>query len=394
MAWAQIIGQDSAIQNLRQAISGDRLPNAYLFIGPEGVGKEHAALEVAKVLNCDDPNAINKSEACDSCESCLKVRDLSHQNIEIIFPVEKILLESPSDNSSGKVRQEEALERLKTLYDEKRRNPYFTMSMDKSMGILKDQVLMLQEKAGFKPLKNKHRVYIISQADRLNDAAANKLLKLLEEPPGYVLFILVSSRPEKLLPTVVSRCQPLKFAKINSEEIQTFLREAHFSLQEPQLQFISSYAQGNMNHVLSMAQQCMEHQEQPELQTLRDEALQFLRVLLSKDRGLEVIRGVEAITKRDRSRQEQHQWLTAMLLIFRDVINYQHGITTQLLNADIEPVIAKFAQNFPNADFQEASKVLEQAQYAITRNANILLVFTNLSFELKASLTQPAGVHS
>ncbi len=388
MAWAQIIGQDEAVHNLKQAIAHDRLPNAYLFLGPEGIGKESAALEVAKVLNCDDPKAVQNAEACDTCESCLKIQDLSHPHLEIIFPVEKILLEKPAESSSNKSRHEDALDRLKSLYDEKRRNPYFTMSMDKSMGILKDQILMLQEKAGFKPLQHKRRVFIISQADRLNDAAANKLLKILEEPPGFVLFILVSSRPEKLLPTVVSRCQPLKFSKIHSQEIQGYLKDARFELDNQQLKFISSYAQGNMNHVLSMAQQCLETDEPPYLQLCRDEALHFLRVLLSADRGLEVIRAIEAITKRDRTRQDQRQWLTAMLLIFQDVVRYKNGLKSDLLNADIEPVIEKFAMNFPLADFQKAANDVEQAQYALTRNANPLLLFSNLSYELKAALNR------
>ncbi len=387
MAWAQLLGQEDAAENLKQAITQDRLPNAYLFLGPEGVGKELAALEVAKVLNCDDPNALTQATACGICESCRQMSELAHPNLEIVFPVEKILLESPSEGSASKVSHEEAMERLKALYDEKRRNPYFSMSMDKSTGILKDQIMMLQEKAGFKPLKNKRRVFLISQADRLNATAANRLLKILEEPPAFVLFILVSSRPDMLLPTVISRCQPLKFSKIHPGDIRQYLKDHRFELNEKQLSFIASYAQGNMNHVLSMAHQCLESNEPPELQKHRDEALHFLRVLLSKDRGLEVIRAIEAIARRDRTRHEQQQWLMAMLYIFRDVFNTQHQQNAQLLNADIEPVISKFAQNFPSADFQQASRLVEHTQYALIRNANTLLLFTNLSRELKAALT-------
>ncbi|NTV45636.1 MAG: DNA polymerase III subunit delta', partial [Chlorobiales bacterium] len=320
-------------------------------------------------------------------KSCKQISEFKHPNIEFIFPIEKILLEKISETGTERGRQEEALARMKALYEEKQRNPYFTMRMDKSMGILKDQVLLLIEKSSFKPAGNKMRVYILSQADTMNDAAANKLLKLLEEPPPFVLFILVSSRPENLLPTIVSRCQPLRFSSLDPSDIQDFLQRQSFILDKGLTAFISSYSRGNLNHVLSMAAQISDSHEKPALQQIRDEALEFLRYLLSKDRGLDVIRKIEGLTKRDQSRDDQRQLLLSILLILQDVVRYHSAESkATLINADIPEVIERFAKNFPNSDFEGAANETERAIYAISRNANALLTFTALGIKLKSFL--------
>ncbi|ACF12802.1 DNA-directed DNA polymerase [Chloroherpeton thalassium ATCC 35110] len=389
MAWERINGQERQISVLRRAIKTNRLPNAFLFTGPEGVGKEAVAIELAKVLNCDSPNALLTAEACEKCESCKKISALKHPNLEFIFPVEKILLEKTSETGADRAKQEDALERMKALLEEKRRNPYHSLRMDKAMGILKDQILLLQEKAAYKPLAGKKRVFILSQAESMNEASANKLLKLLEEPPPYVLFILVSSQPEMLLPTIVSRCQPLRFSKLRPEEIREFLERQSFSLEADAERFIASFSRGNLNHVVQMAFQSVENREKPELQRTRDEALQLLRMLLSRDRGHEVIRQVEQFSKRDKTRDEQRQILLAMLRIFQDVVRKQNAPNeTGLVNADIETAISKFAQNFPDADFESAVKETESAIYKIGRNANPFLTFSALCIKLKTFLTR------
>ncbi len=375
MSWNTILGQEKQKDVLRRAIRLGRLPNAYLFIGPEGVGKEATALEVAKVLNCDSPDALTNAEACDHCASCQKFADLTHPNLELVFPSESILLEPLSENSSKREKQEEALEKLKQLYDEKRRNPYFTMQMDKAMGILKTQVELLIDKSLFKPSGEKKRVFIISQAERMNRESANKLLKLLEEPPRYVLFILVSSRAEQLLPTIVSRCQPIRFSALSHEQICEGLK--HLSSQsDAEIDFAARFARGNFFYAQKVLTDTL-------LKERRDRALNLLRFALSPQKQLELMREIETLVKQ--SRDEQLQTLSALMLFFQDVV---HTLAlpseTRLINQDVQEAVQRFAHNFPNADFEQATREVEYARYALSRNANPTLTFTALAIRLKS----------
>jgi DNA polymerase-3 subunit delta' len=285
------------------------------------------------------------------------------------------LLEPLSENSSKREKQEEALEKLKQLYDEKRRNPYFTMQMDKAMGILKTQVELLIDKSLFKPSGEKKRVFIISQAERMNRESANKLLKLLEEPPRYVLFILVSSRAEQLLPTIVSRCQPIRFSALSHEQIREGLK--HLSSQsDAEIDFAARFARGNFFYAQKVLTDTL-------LKERRDRALNLLRFALSPQKQLELMREIETLVKQ--SRDEQLQTLSALMLFFQDVV---HTLAlpseTRLINQDVQEAVQRFAHNFPNADFEQATREVEYARYALSRNANPTLTFTALAIRLKS----------
>lgn len=375
MSWETILGQEKQKEVLRRAIRLGRLPNAYLFIGPEGVGKEAVALEVAKILNCDSPDARSNAKACGVCESCQKFAELTHPNLELVFPVEGILLENISESSSKREKQEEALEKLKQLYEEKRRNPYFTMQMDKAMGILTKQVELLIDKSVFKPSGGKTRVFIISQAERMNQESANKLLKLLEEPPHYVLFILISSRPEQLLPTIVSRCQPIRFALLSTDLIAERLKQ-YSPESDEHILLAARFARGNF----FQAQKALHDSA---LKERRDKALNLLRFALSPQKQLELMREIETLAKQ--SRNEQLQTLASMLLFFQDVLRtLSTSSEANILNQDVADAVKRFAQNFPMADFEEASREVEHARYALSRNANPTLTLTALVIRLKS----------
>lgn len=384
MSWDDILGQDKQKEVLRRAIRLGRLPNAYLFIGPEGVGKEAIALEVGKTLNCDSPDSLHNAEACGVCESCQKFAELTHPNLELVFPVEGLLLENISENSSKREKQEEALEKLKQLYIEKRRNPYFTMQMDKAMGILTKQVELLIDKSVFKPSREKKRIFIISQAERMNQESANKLLKLLEEPPRYVLFILISSRPEQILPTIVSRCQPIRFASLSADLIAEGLKR-YAPQSEANIEFAARFARGSFFY----AQKVLNDSA---LKERRDRALNLLRFALSPQKQLELIHEIETLSKQ--SRDEQIQTLTAMLLFLQDVARrLARQSESEILNQDVADAVKRFAQNFPMADIEQASRKIEHACYALSRNANPTLTLTALVIRLKSLIRNEVSTH-
>lgn len=167
MPW-NVLGHDRAVRLLRQSLAAGRPSHAYLFVGSRHVGKMTLAKELAQALNCpsqDDP-------PCGSCSSCTRIANNLHSDIEIVGA-------SPREEDLGR--------------------PEINIEL----------VRALQHRASYKPYEGSHRVFILPDADHLSREAANALLKVLEEPPSNTVFVLLSSRPQLLLPTIVSRCQSL-----------------------------------------------------------------------------------------------------------------------------------------------------------------------------------------
>ena len=383
MSWESIIGHKLQVGILQKAISSGRLAHAYLFAGPEGAGKESVAFELAKVLNCETPPDEPGTGSCGTCESCLEIDAFMHPDIEYVFPVESVLLDKSDPAKTENKRITDAKERYASLIEQKKENPFFAPSMDRSMGILTEQVTALQQKASFMP-RNKKKVFILSQPEKLHQSAANKLLKLLEEPPGHVLFILVSSRPESILPTIRSRCQILKFSRIKPSDLEHWLNTSHAELRDEMKHFIIHFSRGNLRIAADMANSSTEGSPDTfESMAARDRAIDFLRILLSPGRLPETIAGIEELSK-NLGKQEIISFLSALLLFFQDIKHRQIDLErTSFNNPDLRDAIERFVRNFTDPDFYEISTVTEEAIRAIHRNVNPLLSLAAYSIRLK-----------
>ncbi len=389
MSWQTIIGHKKQTGILQKAVLLDRLAHAYLFTGPEGTGKEAVAFELAKTLNCRNRPLAYETGACETCESCRKIDSFLHPNLEYVFPVESALLEKSDPAKAEKKKITEARQRYESLIEQKQQNPYFTPSMDRSMGILTEQVTALQQKASFMPAENGKKVFLLSQPEKLHPSAANKLLKLLEEPPGHVLFILVSSRPENILPTIRSRCQTLVFSRIKPSDIDNWLRSAHPEIQDKERQFITRFSRGNLRIAADLANSFAGNQpENFEGLLLRDRAIDYLRQLLSPNKLGEAIATLEEVAK-NFGKQELVSFLVSLLLFFQDSnhrkIDPEWG---SFNNPDLVPAIDRFVQNFTSPDFFRISTVTEEAIRSIQRNVNPLLTLAAYSIQLKYLLAR------
>jgi DNA polymerase-3 subunit delta' len=160
----KIESQNLASRILKGILKTGRIANTYLFLGAPETGKRYAAIQFAKALNCE-------KAGCEECPSCIKIGELSHPDIHLIIP------------EAGK----------------------------ESVSI--DQIRDMQREAYLRPFVAKFKVYIIEEAERMPEEAANSLLKIIEEPPKNTIFILATSSPQELLPTIISRCQMVRFKK-------------------------------------------------------------------------------------------------------------------------------------------------------------------------------------
>jgi len=388
MSWNNIIGQKQQIRVLRKALETERFAHAYLFTGPEGSGKESVAFEIASIFNCRSLKASKSEGACETCPDCLQIQSFMHPNVEYIFPVESALLDPGDSAKKENKRFTEAKERYEALLEQKKQNPYYSPAMERSMGILTEQIISLQHKASFMPREGSKKIFIISQAERLHPSAANKILKLLEEPPPHVVFILVSSRPEALLPTIRSRCQTVKFSRVAAGELKLWLQEHRPEIKDPELSFIVSFSRGNLRLAWELINTRDSTQSETATILLRNQALDYLRQVLTPSRFHEAITACEQKSK-NLSRSELTLFLAALLLFFQDVNHRRIKPDFQELNnPDITDAIDRFVKNFPNPDFFQISTITEDAIRGIERNASPLLVLASFTADIKTLLNR------
>ena len=199
MTFSQILGHDRQKDILRRALDSGRLAHAYLFAGPEGVGKLLTALALVRGVFCKNGNG------CGDCTACRKVDHHNHPDLHLL----------QADGSSIKI----------------------------------EQVRSLQKELAYRPLEAPKKVCLIDGAELLNPAAGNALLKTLEEPSGDALFILVSSHPEGVLPTIRSRCQQLPFGRIDHRTIKQTL-ENQLGLGDEEAHLLAALSEGSFKKAL------------------------------------------------------------------------------------------------------------------------------------------------
>ncbi len=191
--FGKIIGNDRVKDVLRRHLASDRVPNAMLFAGTDGVGKRLFALELAKAFLCREKT---NGEAFGTCPACMRAGQFEFPKDDDKDAHKKVIFSNHAD--------------VGTVI------PY-------NRNILVDAIRDLEREAYFRPYEANARFFLIDDADKMNDAAANALLKTLEEPASTSHIILISSRPDTLLPTIRSRCQTVRFSPVETEKIEQFL---------------------------------------------------------------------------------------------------------------------------------------------------------------------------
>ncbi len=219
MSLEDVFCQDRAIGILQRSLAADRLAHAYIFAGPEGVGRHKTARQWAKVLLCEDPQTRRGTssvsvDSCGLCESCALFEAGSHPDYMHIY---KELLEFTRDGKGNKT------------------------PVDLSIHVIRE---FLIEQVCMRPAHSRRKVYVVSEAEKLNVNSQNALLKVLEEPPPYCTIILLCTRLEQLLPTTRSRCQVLRFGPIDEDRIISEL--ARMGLGSKEAQFFARLAQGSL----------------------------------------------------------------------------------------------------------------------------------------------------
>jgi len=241
MHFNEVVGQKEVKQQLHHMISENRVPHALLFAGPEGCGKLPMALALASRLLCKHPTP--DSESCGECPACKMTAKLAHPDLHFVFPVFK-----PAGQSSAAVSDMF----LKEWRDQIKETPYFTrQAWLKRIGVENQQSLInvaeannIINKLAIVSSQGGYRVIVVWLAEQMNQEAANKLLKILEEPPQQTVFILTADHPERLISTILSRTQRIDFRPLHPEEISEALQRLN-GLDAEDAHYVARASEGN-----------------------------------------------------------------------------------------------------------------------------------------------------
>ncbi len=238
MRFCEIIGQDEVKNLLRQSVQDGRIAHAQLFTGISGIGKLALAIAYAQYLAC--PHRTHE-DSCGKCPSCLQYQNLQHPDLHFTFPIVK--------SDTGDVCND-FIDKFRNLI---LTTPYFDLDdWYRQLGIETKQAIIYEKESGeitrklsLKSFGDGYKVMIIWLPEKMNIACANKLLKLLEEPPTQTLFLLVSEQPEQLLSTIVSRTQEIRVPRLSESTIANALLNGDYNLSTDNAQRIAHIANGS-----------------------------------------------------------------------------------------------------------------------------------------------------
>ncbi|MDZ7633694.1 MAG: DNA polymerase III subunit delta' [Bacteroidales bacterium] len=249
MNFSQIPGQKAVIDRLRCSVAENRVSHALLFYGPEGSGKFAIALSFARYISCEKRTA---DDACGVCPSCVKYDKLIHPDLHFVFPVIK-------KKSGTEVVSDTYISQWRSMV---LKSAWFSLSTwTEAMEVANEQALIpvaeaaeIIRKLSLKSFESDFKIMIIWLPEKMNAETANKLLKMIEEPPARTLFILVSEEDDRLLPTITSRCQHIRIPAISSYDLSAHLVKAA-GMEPAKASEIAAIANGNMVRAMELARE-------------------------------------------------------------------------------------------------------------------------------------------
>lgn len=365
MRFSEVVGHAKLKEDLIKEVNQDHISHAQLFIGKSGYGVLPLALSFVQYLFCENKQA---TDSCGECQSCKKVAKLQHPDLHFSFPTvqpisktadglitewRKMILENPYFDLNGWIR----------FMDPKERMPI--IGKDESQEIIK--------KLNLRSFEGGYKVMMIWMAEEMNQSSANKLLKILEEPPGDTLFILMAESQDTMLQTILSRTQKVRVPRIKMEDLSGYLR-AHKNQSSGNADSIAARVDGDLIEALEFLG---DHADQDEN---REQFIQLMRVCYKKN-VLEMMDWSEGISHK--SREFQKVFLKYALHMFRQSLLKNYTEETLIRVSEEEAnFLEKFAKFITGNNIGDFLETFSDAHYHIERNANPKILFTQLCFEV------------
>ena len=375
MLFSEILGQNHIKNHLTKSVDAGRIPHAQLFVGPEGSGTLPMAIAYAQYILCKNVNSENTGGE-DACN--LKFKNISHPDLHFAFPV------TTNDKVKRHPVSSHFLEEWRQLIDQQPYGNLFDwyklLGVDNKQGqIGVDEALDVVKSLSLKSYEGGHKIMIIWMSEKMNTACANKLLKLIEEPPEKTVFILITEDEEQIISTIRSRCQALHFPPLSEAVIAEALVKK-YSIEMSAAAKIAQQANGNFNKACDLI-----YQDSEDIQFEKWFVIWVRSAFKAKGNKSaihDLISWSEQIAKT--GRETQKQFLHFCLNYFRQalMLNYKANELVYLEPKSPDFKLEKFAPFVHDNNIMEISAELQDAIYHIERNGNSKIILTDLSIKL------------
>jgi len=370
MRFSQIPGQKEIIGRLLLSVSQQRVSHAQLFSGPEGCGSLALAMAYAQYISCEDRGP---EDSCGVCKSCVKYEKLIHPDQHFVFPVIR-------DKKNSEPISDTYIEHWREFV---RQSPFFSLNswldsieVGNAQGLIfASEASEIIKKLGLKAFESDFKIMIIWLPEKMHQTTANKLLKLIEEPPEKTLFLLVSEETDKVIPTMLSRCQLVKVPAFRRKDIEGYL-VSRFCKDEGKASEIASVANGNIVRAIELC-------EQSESYLMNLERFRSLMRLAWKRDILSIIDWSEGMAVT--GREAQKRFLSFSLRLLRE------NLMLSLCNGRNELVYltgeeAEFSEKFhaviSRKNIYPLSDELNLASSHIESNGNPRMIFLDLALKV------------
>jgi len=331
----QVIGQARAVSLLQRSLEKGVVAHAYLFVGPPHVGKMTLAINLAQALNCE-----SDKPPCGECASCLKIASNKHADVQIIS------LTQNKDSAETKPRVEISI----------------------------DQIRQMQHAANLPPFEGRYKVFIIDQAERLSNEAANCLLKTLEEPVAKVIFILLTTNDSLLPATVVSRCQRLELPPVAATEVEAALNSG-WGIEPQKAKLLARLCHGCLGWAVSAALD-------DDLLKLRDQRIDRLLDIVDADCEERFAYATQLATQFGQNRGVVQEELDLWLDWWRDLLLVKAGCRDIITNVDLKARLIEMAMSYSLAQIRSIISSIQAAIKQLGQNANPRLVLEVLMIDI------------
>lgn len=371
MTFQEVIGQEDAKERLRMLVQENRVPHAMLFCGPQGCGKMALAMAFASYLLCANKE---NGDSCGHCPQCAMTRKWSHPDLHFTYPV----IKAAGTSSDYKPVSDDFAREWHRLLDE---SPYFTIDhWLREIGAANQQAIItvresdeISRKLSLKSSQGGYKVSLIWLPERMNEASANKLLKLIEEPPSQTVFLLISEEPVLLLETIRSRTQRFDMRAIDTPAIEQSLIKLR-GIAEEQAHRIARVADGSWTKAL-------------DLLSAENEERGFLEMFIKMNRQSfeRNIRGMRnwSDDAYELGRERQRRMLKYFLRMIRESFMYNFRIPElNYMTEEEENFVRRFAPYVNEANIIEMSDLMAEGIRDIGQNANARIVFFDTALRM------------
>jgi DNA polymerase III subunit delta' len=368
MLFQQVIGQGALKKQLQQMVHNQRISHGLLFSGKEGSGHLALALAFTQYIFCTDKRM---DDACGACPSCLKLNKLSHPDFHLVYPI--------ASSKDVKVSTDAVFAFREAVI----RNPYLTLNdwfneldaENKQPIISAEESNEILKKLSYTAYEGGYKIMLIWYPEKMNAVSANKLLKILEEPPEQTLFFLITSAADQIITTILSRTQMIKVEPIDEETLSREITN-YYQLGLNDAVNVARLAEGSWRNVQSIME------EQDEMVGLVQHFQALMRIALKFD-AVKMNQWIEQTAAFGRERQKQFFQYALHLVRESLMINYSVEQLVKLRGDELE-FIKKFSPFIHEGNYERIIETFEQAYYFIERNANAKILLMDVGLQLNA----------